>query len=190
MSIDRADLLVVAATSRELAPADGWRTLRCGVGPLDAAIHTASAIATTRPRCILHIGIAGARASAQLPIGSVIIGTSAQYADASLASTWVARTVTPEAELITAAHRAIPWAHCLAIGTSARVGGTTDTPVEGMEGFGVLRAAEVAGIPALEVRVISNVIEETDRSRWAFDDAFAAVLAITPRLVEALVNND
>jgi futalosine hydrolase len=58
--------------------------------------------------------------------------------------------------------------------------------VEAMEGFGVLRAAQLAGVPAIEVRVVSNVIEEPDRRLWRFDDAFAAVASITPRLVAAI----
>src|SRR5919206_69607 len=56
-----------------------------------------------------------------------------------------------------------------------RDGGTTGCEVEAMEGFGVLRAAQLAGVPAIEVRAISNEIEETDRARWRFDDAFAAI---------------
>ena len=31
---DRARILVVAATARELATPDGWHTLQCGVGPV------------------------------------------------------------------------------------------------------------------------------------------------------------
>ena len=50
----------------------------------------------------------------------------------------------------------------LPIGTSARVGGTHDVDVEAMEGFAVLRACELAGVPAVEVRVVSN---ETGRAR-------------------------
>ena len=42
-------------------------------------------------------------------------------------------------------------------------------------------------VPAIEVRAISNAIEETDRARWAFDDAFAAIVAATPRLVPELL---
>jgi nucleoside phosphorylase len=53
-----------------------------------------------------------------------------------------------------------------------------------MEGFAVLRAAQRAGIPALEVRAISNEIEEADRARWHFDAALAAITGITPALVE------
>ncbi len=59
-----------------------------------------------------------------------------------------------------AAARAFPDAPRLAIGTSGRIGGTTDTDVEAMEGYAVLRAAQMAGVPAIEVRVISNEIEQ------------------------------
>ena len=52
-----------------------------------------------------------------------------------------------------------------------------------MEGFAVLRAAALAGVPAIEVRAISNEIEELDRGRWRFDEAFAAVRASTPAIV-------
>ncbi|MBD5654534.1 MAG: hypothetical protein IAI50_05060, partial [Candidatus Eremiobacteraeota bacterium] len=40
--------------------------------------------------------------------------------------------------------------------------------VESMEGFSVLRAAAVAGVPALEVRGISNYVGERETSEWDF----------------------
>jgi nucleoside phosphorylase len=55
-----------------------------------------------------------------------------------------------------------------------------------MEGFGVLRAAALAGIPAVELRAISNAVNEPDRTRWRFDDAFAALAAAVPRVVAAV----
>jgi hypothetical protein len=39
-------------------------------------------------------------------------------------------------------------------------------------------------VPALEVRVVSNEIEEQDRFRWMFTEAFEALHAVLPRLVE------
>jgi nucleoside phosphorylase len=54
-----------------------------------------------------------------------------------------------------------------------------------MEGFGVLRAAALAGVPAVELRAISNVVDEPDRSKWRFDDAFAALAAAVARLVDS-----
>jgi futalosine hydrolase len=73
----------------------------------------------------------------------------------------------------------------LPIGTSARVGGTSGCDVEAMEGFGVLRAAAGAGVPALEVRAIANEVEEADRSRWRFDDALRALAESVPALMRA-----
>jgi nucleoside phosphorylase len=55
-----------------------------------------------------------------------------------------------------------------------------------MEGFAVLRAAELAGVPAVELRAVSNEIEEPDRSRWYFEDGLAALEAALPRLLARL----
>jgi nucleoside phosphorylase len=182
--IELTRVLVVAATERELAPSGGWRTLCCGVGPVEAAAATAAAIAIDRPSAILHVGIAGTRRHRGLPPASLVIGTEARYHDlwvpAALAPTAVAASVT----LLEAVARACPEAPRLAIGTSGRIGGTSGTDVEAMEGFAVLRAAQRAGVPAVEVRAISNEIEEPDRARWHVDAAFAAITAATPRLVE------
>lgn len=194
-------ILVVAATARELAPAVGdpapWRTLRCGVGPVEAAAATAAGIAASRPAAVLHVGVAGARRGCGLAVGAIVIGSDAHYHDLpeGLPAEWAARLVQASPGLVAAARRALPDAVVRAIGTSARVGGTSGSPsdgavgcdVEAMEGFAVLRAAELAGVPAVEVRVISNEIEEADRARWRLDDAFAAITAITPRLVTELV---
>jgi hypothetical protein len=161
-----AAVLVIAATARELAPPDGWRTLCCGVGPVDAAAATAAALAAQRP--------------------AVVVGVESLYCDLGVPERFApARLVTPAA-LVDAACRALPGATRAAIGTSGRVGHTSGCEVEAMEGFGVLRAAALAGVPAIEVRVISNAIEETDRALWRFDEAFAAVQALTPRLVREI----
>jgi nucleoside phosphorylase len=52
-----------------------------------------------------------------------------------------------------------------------------------MEGFAVLRAAELAGVPAVEVRVVANEIDEPDRAKWRFDDALRTLAELLPRLV-------
>ncbi|HYD52317.1 MAG TPA: hypothetical protein VEA99_06810 [Gemmatimonadaceae bacterium] len=185
---DDATILVVAATARELAAPVGWLTLRCGVGPVEAAAATALAIAAHRPRAVLHVGVAGARRACGIAPGAVIVGTEARYCDlpASLPPGWAARAVAVAPSLVDAVRRVAPDAMPLPIGTSARVGGTSGCDVEAMEGFGVLRAAELAGVPAVEVRVISNEVEEEDRARWRLDDALAAIVALTPRLVAEL----
>jgi futalosine hydrolase len=72
----------------------------------------------------------------------------------------------------------------LPIATSGRVGGGIGYDVEAMEGFGVLRAAELASVPALELRVVSNLVRERDRSAWNITEALDVLHRLTPRLVE------
>jgi futalosine hydrolase len=174
-------ILVVAATERELAGADGAATLACGIGPVEAAASTAQALAVQRPAAVLHVGIAGARG---IPVPQLVIGSEAVYEDA--AGPLVRGRVQPDAVLLEHARRALPDAPVLPIGTSARVGGTSGCTVEAMEGFAVLRAAELAGIPAVEVRAVSNEIDEPDRARWRFDDALAALEQALPLLLAEL----
>jgi futalosine hydrolase len=181
--IEPGRILVVAATDRELATGNGWLTLRCGVGPVDAAAATAAAIAEHRPSLILHVGIAGARRASGLVPPALVIGIESRYCDLDAPLESARRAVSASPMLLAAARRALPSATELAIGTSARVGGTTGCDVEAMEGFAVLRAAQLAGVPAIEVRAVSNEIEERDRTKWRFDEAFAAITAATPRLV-------
>jgi nucleoside phosphorylase len=88
--------------------------------------------------------------------------------------------------LLAAARRALPAARVLPIGTSAKVGGTSGCAVEAMEGFAVLRAAELAGVPAVEVRATSNAVDEPDRGRWRFEDALAALREALPLLLAEL----
>jgi futalosine hydrolase len=185
---DRSHILVVAATEHELAPADGWRTFACGVGPVDAAARTAEAIAALRPAAVLHVGIAGARRAAGLAPGTVVIGSESRYCDLAVAPSFAPGRIAPSALLLGTAVRVLPDAPTLPIGTSGRVGGSSacasEVMVEAMEGFAVLRAADLAGVPAIEIRAISNEIEEPDRALWHFERAFAAVRDITPQLVE------
>jgi len=194
---DTERILVVAATERELAPSDGWGTLCCGVGPVEASAQTAAAIAMARPAAILHIGIAGARRAAAIAPGTLVIGRESVYAELDVPGKWAPSSLEPDPRLLAAARAVFPDAPLHAIATAARVGGSAehrgdgrgdgrrDTDIEAMEGFAVLRAAALAGVPALEIRVISNEIEEPDRSRWQFDRAFARVREATPPLVEA-----
>ena len=176
-------ILVVAATERELAGAVGAATLACGIGPVEAAAATARELARgQRPVALLHVGIAGARG---LPVPQLVIGSEAVYEDA-VAAGLVPERVPGDAHLVEAAQRALPDALVLPIGTSAHVGGTSVCKVEAMEGFAVLRAARLVGVPAVEVRAVSNEIDEPDRGLWRFDAALAALDAALPRLISAL----
>ena len=55
-----------------------------------------------------------------------------------------------------------------------------------MEGFAVLRAAELAGVPAVEVRVVSNLPADAYRGLWRIGEALGRLTAIVAPLVEEL----
>src|SRR3954447_7856652 len=178
-------ILVVAATELELAGVpSATPRLGCGVGPVEAAAATAAAIERERPGCVLHIGIAGPTRASGIVVPQLVLGSESVFCDLARPFRLAPRRVTADAALLGAARRAFPDAPVRPIGTSARVGGTAGVDVEAMEGFGVLRAAQLADVPALEVRVVSNEIEELDRGRWRFDAALAALAAAVPRLLE------
>ena len=171
-------LLVVAATERELAFVRDAHTFCCGIGPVEAAVQTARALAERRPAAVLHIGIAGART---IEPPALVLGSEAVYCDAN--APFVPSRALPDPDLLARLHGAFPGAVVRPIGTSARVGGSHGVDVEAMEGFAVLRACELAGVPAVEVRVVSNEIDEPDRALWRFDDSFAKLAETLPRLV-------
>ena len=172
------NVLLVAATDIELCDRPG---LVCGVGPVEAAAATARALALDRPDTVLHVGIAGARG---ITPGGIVIGSESIYCDIS-AQIPVVDRLEPDAALLAALRAALPEALSLPIGTSAAVGGAGDVRVEGMEGFAVLRACAVAGVPAIEVRAISNEITDADRSRWRIGRALEALADALPKMLEA-----
>lgn len=181
---DRPGILLVAATELELCGHDG---LVCGVGPVEAAITTTAALAESRPRAVLHVGIAGGR---RLTPGAFVVGTEAVYVDLSAEFPVVERAL-PDEALVHAAQAALPEAIALPIATSAAVSGAGDRDehdlrVEAMEGFGVLRACERAGVPAVEVRAISNELGQADRALWMIRRGLDALADAIPRLLAVL----
>ena len=175
-------MLLIAATELELVGLDGFV---CGVGPVEAALQTAQRLAELVPSGVLHIGIAGA---SKLEPSVLVIGSSAIYADVVDPASVFPRVkqVEPDPNLLAAARRALPEAQVLPIATCGKVGGGTDCEVEAMEGFGVLRACALAGVPALELRAISNTVNESDRRRWRIDEALEQLALAVPRVLEAI----
>ena len=174
----KRSVLLVAATDIELCDQPG---LVCGIGPVEAGVATARQLALEAPGAVLHIGIAGARG---ITPGGLVIGSESMYTDIA-AEIPVVDRVDPDAGLLAALRDAVPEALSLPIGTSAAVGGAADARVEGMEGFAVLRACALAGVPGIEVRAVSNEIAEGDRSRWRIGRALEALADALPRMLEA-----
>ena len=170
-------MLVVAATSLELEHVRGFETFVCGIGPVEAAASVARHLATHEVDAVLHVGIAGSRELAPL---TVVLGGESVYSDVHAAIPVVDR-LEPDAGLFERVRAALPDATVASIGTSASVGGT-QYEVEAMEGFGVLRACALAGVPGVELRVVSNSPDEQDRGKWKFLEAFEVLGATVARL--------
>jgi nucleoside phosphorylase len=175
-----ADVLLVAATDIELCNHPG---LVCGVGPVEAAAATARALAASPPTAVVNVGLAGGHG---ITPGGIVIGNASLYVDLS-AEIPVVDRLEPDPELLASVREAAPDALLLPIGTSAAVGALTagDLRVEAMEGFGVLRACALAGVPAVEIRAISNELAENDRSRWRIGRGLEALAAVLPDVLEA-----
>jgi futalosine hydrolase len=199
-------ILVVSATRAELrhfsAP-PGVETVASGVGPVEAAIVAANAIGALRPRIVINAGIAGVfrgrgtvgdafaiehEVLAELGIesGEPIVMPdgmrleSETVADAGLVASARAAGLT--------VGRGITVATITASDTrAAALADRFAADVEAMEGFPVLRAALIAGVPAIEIRGISNFVGARSQSEWDFGagarataTALAAFLAALP----------
>lgn len=175
-----ADVLLIAATEIELCDRDG---LVCGVGPVEAAAVTARELAVRAPTAVVHVGVAGAHG---ITPGGLVIGSEAVYSDLA-AEIPVVDRIEPDGRLLERVRVAIPEALVLPIGTSATVGRHLEggPRVEAMEGFAVLRACALAGVPAVEIRAISNEIAERDRARWRIGRALEALAHALPRMLDA-----
>ena len=52
----------------------------------------------------------------------------------------------------------------------------------------MLRAAQLAGVPAIEVRGVSNLVGERESNGWDFRAGAAAAVATTEALLDVLSN--
>jgi len=194
--------LIVVATAGEAArltdlPAD---VVVSGVGPVAAALATASALGRGRYNLAVSAGIGGAYPGTGLVPGDLAVSSRIVQADlgawdgpAFLGVEALGLSVLPEG-LHAGVFEVWEGAQALAARLGAAYGPTltlctvTGTRegaealaarhpgalTEGMEGAGVAHAALLAGIPALEVRGVSNPVGPRDRAVWRIPEALAA----------------
>jgi futalosine hydrolase len=195
-------ILVVCAMREELRafdPPEHVRVIDVGVGPVEAAVATARTLASAPFGVVVNAGIAGVFRS-RGSVGDAFVVASEALADfgleggAPLALPGGARLVDridADAGLVARGVAAgLRIGHGLTVAqvtttdaTAARLRQRYDADLESMEGFAVLRAAADAGIPAVEVRGISNYVGDRARSEWDF----AAGAGATVRALTALV---
>lgn len=178
-------ILIACAVGKELEflrPAPHVEMLVTGVGPVEAAAAVSRALAQSTYELVISAGIAGAlEGAADIGEGVVVADDFLQLdleTDAPIVLPEGRRVVDRAASDLTLVDRLVELGFRSVRGVTVTRVTATDTTagrlsalgagVESMEGFAVLRSAEIAGVPAIEVRGISNIVCERARSRWDF----------------------
>lgn len=189
-------ILIACAVEAELSHwprRDGVETLVTGVGPVEAACAVSAALAARRYEFVVNAGLAGAfDGAAQIGDGVVIASDSMEVdlenGDAlrlprGERTVEEVRSDPSVVERLEAAGfkalRGITVARVTATEeTASRLAQRRGAQAESMEGFAVLRAAERAGVAAVELRGISNRCGARERSGWNFDAGIAGLALI------------
>lgn len=178
-------ILVTCAVGKELAflrPQPHVELLVTGVGPVESAASISRALAQSTYELVISAGIAGAfEGAAQLGDGVVVTdeqfeldletGVPISLPDGAAVVNRASSDLTLVDRLVELGFRAvrgITVPRVTATGASAARLAALGVGVETMEGFAALRAAEVAGVAAVEVRGISNIVCDRKNSRWDF----------------------
>ncbi|WP_201007443.1 futalosine hydrolase [Paenibacillus glycanilyticus] len=202
------------AVLRGLNGDDRFEVMEAGVGPVEAAVSTATHLALASRnayRLVISAGIAGGFKE-RAEVGTLVVSSAIIAADLG--------AETPEgfhsvdklgfgsahievdgelAERLTSALQAAGLQTALGpVLTLSTVTGSAETAAglaeripgaaaEAMEGFGVAAAARRAGLPVLELRAISNPVGPRDRSAWRIKDALQSLEAASSVLREVMV---
>lgn len=160
----------------------GVETIATGVGPVEAAAAIATALAGGRYELLVSAGIAGVFGDAAQIGDGVVVATEtmtiALEGGEPIALPNGERTIEEthsDPALVRslqtagfAALRGVTVASVTSTDASAKALAARGAQVETMEGFAALRAAERAGVAAIEIRGISNRCGERARSGWDF----------------------
>jgi futalosine hydrolase len=199
---------VVCAVAREVAALRERaevEVVAVGVGPVEAALGTARALAAGSYDAVINAGIAGGFRD-RCTVGDVVVCAREDYADLGLedgsafplpGGVELVRTVEADRSLVQPfLDGRIPVILGRGV-TSATVTSTDEralvlahrfrADVESMEGFAVLRAAQVAEVPAIEIRGVSNIVGSRANNGWNFDAGAEAAVATTDALIDVLL---
>jgi futalosine hydrolase len=194
-------ILLATAVKDELRfwkPRDDVCVLITGIGPVEASAAVATALAQHRCELVINAGIAGTFDGAARIGDGVVVAEDAMElnlesgADLVLPhGASVVNVARSDATLVGklrdrgfSALRGITVAQVTCSAATARRLSERGAQVESMEGFAVLRAALRSGIPAIEVRGISNRCGDRKESGWDFAAGVAGLERVLGALLE------
>ena len=199
-----------AALGARCLAAPEVRVVVAGIGRTNAAAATAEALTEARATgapfaAVISTGIAGALPGSNLALGTVIVADACVYAEEGIAlpegqgdmrvlgfplGDFEGNRVPVDGALLVAFRSLGP---ACAIATVATCSGTdaaalsvrtrTGAMAEAMEGAAVVHAARRVGVPAIEIRSISNTTGDRATQRWDIAAAFAALQGVGDALV-------
>ncbi|KIL41805.1 hypothetical protein SD70_05445 [Gordoniibacillus kamchatkensis] len=198
------------AVVRGLGGDSRFDVVAAGVGPAAAAAGAARALAAREYDLAVSAGIGGGFAG-RAGVGSLVVASEMIAADLGAETPEGFRSVdelgfgsariAAPAELAARLSESLVTAGCAAIlgpivtvstatgtaATAAELGARVPgAAAEAMEGYGVAVAAQAFGLPALEIRAISNAVGPRDRSAWRIADALRALEQAASHLSEVL----
>jgi futalosine hydrolase len=198
-------ILVICAVPHELRhwkPRPHIEMLATGIGPVEAAAATARMLAISTPEYVINAGIAGGFAG-RAKVGDAFAIETDYLAELGLEGGAPSPALPGGSRLITQAEsdasllqrarnigariaNAITVATITATQLRAEdLAERFEAEVEAMEGFSVLRCAAVAGVPAIELRGVSNVVGPRESGGWDFDAGARAVSTLLDRFLDA-----
>ena len=176
-----------------------------GIAKVNTAAGLALALHTLNPDRVIQFGIGGAFRESGLHIGQVAVATQETHMDTGvgLEDTWQdMRTVgfsllggyyntLPVDRELTAEVSSVTGALSHPFGTSETITGSEShattlhkrfgVAVESMEGAAAAQVCAAFGVPFAELRGISNIVGERDKTKW---DIRSAVEAVNRAMVE------
>ena len=210
-----SDLLMVASTEREAEPfrSRDLPVVVSGVGKVNAAVASTLALSSrSRTIALVSIGLAGSLPGATPPrIGDVVVGEASISAEDGMVTSDGFRTIDEmgfplvrgvragrfpaDPSLLARIRRRLPQAAVGGIATVSSCSGTdeaaaevvrrTGAVAEAMEGVGVLQTALQLGVPAIEIRAISNTTGRRDAQVWDLDAAIDALVGVATALARS-----
>jgi len=192
-------LILCVATESEsallrdrLGSAEGVQIVQTGIGPVNAAHAATVAILQHRPGAIISCGIGGAYPGSGLQIGDVVAADQEIYGDLGAQSPTGflnmralgfpvvagAQPLFDELPMqlfpVSRRVRFVTVSTCTGTETAAReIEMRTRGAVENMEGAAIAHVACLHRIPVGEVRGISNIVTNRDKSAWRIKEAAA-----------------
>ncbi|MEE2912492.1 MAG: futalosine hydrolase [Planctomycetota bacterium] len=192
-------ILIITAVEEEanaIGNHSGASVVASGIGKTNAAVATTRTIDTQGPfDIVISAGIAGSLPKSNLSIGDVVVANACVYAEEGVITQGGFQDMKAMGfELGNFEGNAVPVDSVLlerigkigrigSIATVATCSGTNEQAkciadrtgciCEAMEGAAVVHAARIAGLPAIEIRTISNTTGKRDAQEWDIELALS-----------------